>query len=312
MNQKKWPQPSFKISKLSLTEEGFQLGRKLFYDPILSRDSTISCASCHLQATGFTHVDHKLSHGIQGLFGPRNAPALINLAWNTSFMWDGSVQHLEVQALTPITNPLEMGERIEHVLMKLNASNSYQKSFALVYGDSMINQKNLLHALTQFIIQLNSFDSRYDRYIRKVSGAELSSQELNGLKLFRSNCASCHPEPLFTNSKFENNGLKQDYMLKDLGRMKVTNNPQDSLKFKVPTLRNIQFTQPYMHDGRFAKLIDVMNHYTEGIQKSSTLSTQLSKPIILSANEKLDIIAFLFTLSDKEFLFDPRFGYPRP
>ncbi|HOZ52417.1 MAG TPA: cytochrome-c peroxidase, partial [Chitinophagaceae bacterium] len=202
ISPKGWPKTVFNVSKFSISEQGFQLGRRLFYDPILSKDSTISCASCHLQATGFAHVDHKLSHGIQGLFGPRNAPSLMNLAWNKSFMWDGGVQHLEEQAISPITNKLEMDETMDHVILKLNRSSRYKQLFKSAYDDTLINQKHFLNAITQFLVQLNSFDSKYDRYTKKQ--IEFTSQEINGLKLFRANCATCHTEPLFTNSSFEN------------------------------------------------------------------------------------------------------------
>jgi len=306
-----WPKPVYSMSKIPLTEEGFQLGRRLFYDPILSRDSTISCSSCHLQATGFTHVDHTLSHGIGGQFGTRNSLALMNLAWNKSFMWDGGVNHLEVQAISPITNKVEMDESLEHVVLKLNASEKYKRLFNSTFGDTIITGQNFLLAITEFIIQLNSYNSRYDRYMRKEQGATFNEQELNGLKLFRANCNTCHTEPLFTNHSFENNGLAADYLLKDVGRMRITQKAVDSLKFKVSTLRNIQFTPPYMHDGRFKKLSDVINHYTDGIHQSKTLSKKLMKPIVLSANDKIDLVAFLLTLTDKEFLFDPRFTFPR-
>lgn len=306
-----WPKPVYNFTKNPLTEEGFQLGRKLFYDPVLSRDSTISCSSCHLQATGFTHVDHALSHGIDERFGTRNSPALMNLAWSKSFMWDGGVNHLEVQAVAPITNILEMDETMAHVVEKLNASPRYKKLFSSAFGDSVITGQKLLLAIAQFAVQLTSYQSRYDRYMRHEAGGVLSEQEKNGLSLFRKNCASCHKEPLFTTGNFENNGLPQDYFLKDIGRMKITGNRSDSLKFKVPTLRNIQFTQPYMHDGRFKKLADVLNHYTSGIKQSPTLSKQLKEPMILTSNEKVDLIAFLYTLTDKEFLFDPRFSFPK-
>ena len=307
-----WPQPRYNFKTHPLSEEGFQLGRRLFYDPILSKDSTISCSSCHLQATGFTHVDHSLSHGINGSIGSRNSSTIMNLAWNQFFMWDGGVNHIEVLALAPITNLQEMGESMTHVVQKLNSSKFYRQKFQELYNDSVITGQHLLLAITQFIIQLNTFNSKYDKVMRHEIGIEFTQQELNGLKLFRANCASCHTEPLFTNGNFENNGLPIDTNLKDIGRIKITQLKQDSLKFKVPTLRNIQFTQPYMHDGRFKKLSEVINHYTIEKEISSTLSNKLARPIKLNPNEKIDLIAFLYTLTDKEFLFNPRYGYPKP
>jgi len=308
---KGWPKPNYDFKKNPPTTAGFQLGRHLFYDPLLSRDSTISCSSCHLQATGFTHVDHKLSHGIDGRIGARNSPALMNLAWSRSFMWDGGVNHLDMQPLSPISSPDEMDETMVNVVQKLNASAKYRKMFQSAFGDNVVTGQHTLQALSQFVLMLNSYNSKYDKYIRKEPGGEFTEQEENGLALFRKNCASCHSEPLFTNHEFANNGLPVDTVLLDFGRMKITQNPVDSLKFKVPTLRNIQFTFPYMHDGRFKKLYEVVNHYTDGIQASKTLDTKLKKPIVLSPNEKTDLVAFLLTLTDREFLFDPRFSFPR-
>lgn len=308
---KGWEKPAYNFKKNPLTEEGFQLGRKLFYDPILSADSTISCASCHLQASGFTHIDHALSHGIEGKIGTRNSPVLINLAWKKTFMWDGGVNHLDVQPLAPITNAVEMAEDMQNVVKKLNRSPKYRKLFQKAFGDSLITGQKTLLAFSQFLVQLTSYNAKYDKFMRKEVGSEFTQQELNGLNLFRKHCATCHTEPLFTNDKFENNGLAVDTTLNDFGRMKITQKTADSLKFKVPTLRNIQYSKPYMHDGRFKKLLEVINHYTNEIQKSKTLSKELQQPILLTETEKIDIIAFLFTLSDKDFLFDSRFSFPR-
>jgi cytochrome c peroxidase len=298
-----WAKPVYDFSKNPLTKQGFELGRHLFYDPILSRDNTISCASCHLQATGFTHVDHELSHGIDGKIGNRNSMTIMNVAWSKSFMWDGGVNHLDMQPLAPLSNAVEMDENLGNVVKKLNASTRYKTLFSNAFGDSVVTSQRMLLAFSQFILQLNSYNSKYDKYVRKEVGGELNTQEINGLQLFRTHCASCHTEPLFTNNGFEKNGLPMDATLNDFGRMNVTHNAADSLKFKVPTLRNIQFTFPYMHDGRFKKLRDVLNHYAT--------TDKLKTPIALNSNEKTDIIAFLLTLTDNEFLFDKRFGFPR-
>ncbi|EDM42875.1 cytochrome C peroxidase [unidentified eubacterium SCB49] len=305
-----WPKPNYDFSKLSMSENEFQLGRQLFYDPILSRDNTISCASCHLQATGFTHVDHDLSHGIDGRIGTRNSMTIMNLAWNTSFMWDGGVNHLELQALAPISSENEMDETLANVVDKLNESKKYKSLFFQVHQDSLVTGQKTFLALTQFVVMLNSYNSKYDKYIRKEAGGDFTEQEKNGLSIFRENCASCHKEPLFTINEFKNNGLKVDTTLNDYGRMLITQNSKDSLKFKVPTLRNIQFTAPYMHDGRFETLQEVLDHYTADVQESKTLATELKKTIQLSHIEKVDLLVFLRTLTDKEFLFDKRFSFP--
>jgi len=304
---KGWPAPVYDFSKNPLTPGGFKLGRRLFFDPALSRDSSISCASCHLQFTGFTHVDHPLSHGINGLKGNRNSSTVFNLAWSKTFMWDGGVNNLEVQPISPITNPVEMDNSMANVVATLQRSSAYRAKFAAAFGDSNITGQRVLKALAQFTVMLESYNSKYDKYMRKEPGDKMTPGELHGLALFRSHCASCHAEPLFTNNGFENNGLAVDSELHDIGRMKITQNRDDSLKFKVPSLRNVAVSYPYMHDGRFHTLEAVIDHYTGGIVKTRTLSKQLQKPIALSPQDKKDLIDFLKTLTDREFLFDMRF-----
>lgn len=298
---KTWPKPNYNFSKNPLTKQGIELGRRLFYDPILSRDSVVSCSSCHLSFTAFTHVDHALSHGIQDRIGTRNSPALMNLAWSKSFMWDGAISHLDFQALAPISNPVEMDNSIETVVQRIQSKPEYKARFFETFGDSMVTGEHLLKAIAQFELTLISANSKYDRMI---SGQEkYSDQEQNGYQLFQKNCASCHTEPLFSNGNFEKNGLPIDTILNDYGRMNITKQPTDSLKFKVPTLRNIEFSYPYMHDGRFKKLRDVINHYTQ--------TSSINPHIELSANEKVDLMAFLLTLTDRDFLFNPEFSFPR-
>ncbi len=305
---KGWPKTNYDFSKNPLTEEGFQLGRQLFYDPILSKDSTISCASCHLQATGFTHVDHSLSHGIDGKIGDRNSMTMMNLAWSKTFMWDGGVNHLDVQALNPITSPVEMNETLTNVVQKLQKSEKYKSLFVAAFGDEKITGQRVLKALSQFELLLVTANSKYDKVMRKE--ASFTDQEQNGYQLFKINCASCHTEPLFTNGTFQNNGIPLDTTLNDIGRQQVTEKSEDYMRFKVPTLRNIQFTNPYMHDGRFNKLTQVIEHYNSIIVNKS-LPKQLQKRMNLTDNERVDLVAFLLTLTDNEFLFNKRFAYPR-
>lgn len=306
---KYFPKPVYDFSKNPLTTDKVQLGRALFYDPILSRDNTISCASCHSQYSGFTHIDHALSHGIEDKIGFRNAPTLMNLAWQKLFMRDGAIHHLDMQALSPISNPLEMDESMAHVISKLQATKLYPQLFYNAFGDSTITGEYTLKAIAQFMLVLVSNHSKYDSVLRKQS--VFTPQEKNGYTLFKQKCAACHKEPLFTNDAFMNNGLAVDTTLNDFGRMRITQNTQDSLKFKVPTLRNIEFSYPYMHDGRFKKLSQVLNHYTTGIIRSKTVAKELQQPIILTSNEKVDIIAFLLTLTDKTFIFNPNYSYPK-
>jgi cytochrome c peroxidase len=305
---KNFAKPHYNFTSNPLTNEGFLLGRKLFYDPILSRDSTISCASCHLQATGFAHVDHDLSHGIEGKIGVRNAMSLQNLAWSKSFMWDGGVNNLEVQPINPITNPLEMDEKLENVIIKLQRNQKYQQLFDDTFGTKKVTGKLILKALTQFELMLVSANSKYDKVIRNEEFFTESEQK--GYNLFKTNCASCHNEPLFTSEKFENNGLPIDTTLNDIGRMKITNKKEDYLRFKVPTLRNIQFTYPYMHDGRLKTLTEVIKHYNS-LENDKILPKQLSKPMNLSDNDRVDLVSFLKTLTDNDFLYNKRFSYSK-
>jgi len=306
---KGFPEPVYDFKNNPLSEEGFQLGRNLFYDPILSRDNTISCASCHLQQTGFTHVDHDLSHGIEGKIGTRNSMTLMNLAWSKTFMWDGGVNHLDVQYLHPITSEVEMDETLSNVVKKLQESPKYPSLFKEAFGTDKITGQLTLKALSQFVVLLTTSNSKYDKVLRLEE--HFSEMEQKGYAVFKQNCASCHQEPLFTNDSFENNGLALDTTLNDIGRMRITQNESDRQKFKVPTLRNVQFTFPYMHDGRFETLTEVIKHYNSGIVQSPTLSKKLQQPMQLSDHERTELVAFLKTLTDKEFLFNPRFSYPK-
>lgn len=304
---KDWPKPHYDFTKNPLSQKGFKLGRKLFFDPILSQDNTISCGSCHLSFTAFTHSDHKLSHGIKGRIGTRNTSALINLAWNTSFMWDGGANNIEVQAINPITNPLEMDLKLAKAVQKLQSSKKYPSLFYEVFRDSVITSKMVLKAMAQFTVSLTSFNSKYDSIARGEPGVQYTPLEKEGYELFKLHCDECHTEPLFTNHSFQNNGLAIDTFLNDVGRMAMTLDPMDSLKFKVPTLRNITHSAPYFHDGRVNKLKDVMRHYTSEVQQTKTLAPSLKNGIALSREEQISVVAFLKTLTDKSFLYNIHF-----
>lgn len=301
-----WPYPNYDFSSNPLTKEGFILGRKLFYDPKLSRDNTISCASCHQQFAAFAHLDHAVSHGIDNLLGTRNAPALFNMNWQTNFMWDGGINHIEVQPIAPITNPVEMDESVSNVVNKLQADASYRSMFNDAFGTETITSQLMFKAMAQFMGMLVSYNSKYDLYLK--GQASLTSSENNGLNLFMSKCNSCHTAPLFTNLEYKNNGL--DSVFADAGRGRITFLAADSGTFKVPSLRNIALSKPYMHDGRFTTLDQVMDHYSSGIVHSSTLAPELAGGIPLTTQEKQDIIAFLKTLTDNTFTHDARFKDP--
>lgn len=299
-----WPAPVYNFENNNITKDGFELGRKLFYDPILSKDNTISCGNCHQQFAGFAHLDHAVSHGINDLNGKRNAPSLSNLIWMPDLMWDGGVHNIELQPVAAITNPVEMDETIANVVSKLQNHNSYPEMFKKAFGTDVIDSKHMLRAITQFTGMLVSYQSKYDDYV--AGKTTFTQQELTGLNLFRQHCASCHSEPLFTNFKFINNGLDQTFA--DSGRAAITNDLNDLGKFKVPSLRNIEKSYPYMHDGRFKTLSEVLNHYSNSIQQSATLHPSLQNGIALTAVQQQEIVLFLQTLTDNKFIKDKRFS----
>ena len=304
-----WPKPTSDIfANNPLTEEGFQLGRKLFYDGRLSKDGNFACASCHQQFAAFATYDHDFSHGFNNQFSTRNAPPLFNLAWAKLYNLDGGVNHIELQALSPMTAPNEMAENIDSVLRKLRKDTSYQRLFKAAFGTPLINSQRMLKALAQFTGSLVSSDSKYDK-VKRGEG-KFNSAEEHGYELFKARCNTCHKEPLFTDYSFRNNGLPVNDFLKDYGRMKITGNPADSLKFKVPSLRNVSVTFPYMHDGRLYSLYNVIDHYSKGIQQSATLDSSLRKRILFTEEEKTDIVYFLHTLNDTTFEKNKRFSQP--
>lgn len=303
-----FPKPAYDVKKHPLTAEKIELGRKLFYDPVLSLDSSTSCASCHSPYNAFAHIDHKLSHGIHDSIGTRNAPALFNLAWQQQFMWDGAVNNIEVQPLAPLSNPIEMHEDIAHVVAKLQRSEMYPALFRNAFGDSVITGQRVLLAMTQFQLTLVSCNSKYDSVMDHT--AAFTKQEQNGFTLFQKHCNSCHTAPLFSTYAYASNGLPVDPFLNDIGRAAITHQPKDSFLFKIPSLRNVEYTYPYMHDGRYAKLYDVVTYYSTPGNKSRFVSPQLQQPLNLSSAEKVDLVAFLLTLSDKRFIFNKKFGPP--
>lgn len=304
-----WPQAKDIFKNNPLTEEGFQLGRKLFYDGQLSKDGKFACASCHQQFAAFATFDHDLSHGFNDQFTTRNAPAIQNMAWTPLYHWDGSISELELQPLKPLTASNEMAETIESVISKLKKDKSYTPLFVKAFGDKEITEDRMLKALAQFTGSMVSSDSKYDRV--KKGEETFNSAELHGYQIFQSKCESCHKEPLFTDNSFRNNGLAVDNYLKDSGRMLVTKNAADYLKFRVPSLRNVGVTQPYMHDGRFYSLESVVDHYTSAIHDSPTLDPLLKSKLEFTRREKYDLVRFLYTLTDSSFLKNERFSAPQ-
>ncbi|MBS1634682.1 MAG: cytochrome-c peroxidase [Bacteroidetes bacterium] len=301
-----WPTPVYNFENNPLTPAGFDLGHALFYEPMLSVDNTVSCSSCHQQFAAFAQADHDFSHGINGLLGKRNAPALQNLNWNPYFMHDGGINNIEVQPTAPITNPVEMGETISNVVFKLSNSSKYRTLFKNAFGDETVNSQRMLKALAQFMGALYSYNSKYDQV--RAGKASFTAAEQQGYTLFQQKCASCHVEPLFSDYQFRNNGLAVNTFINDSGRAHITQLPADLWKFKTPSLRNIEKSKPYMHDGRFTTLDQCLDHYVSGIVSSATLDPQLASGIALSSQDKTNIIAFLKTLTDTKFLTDVRYS----
>lgn len=303
-----FPEATYTFKNNPVTANGFELGRALFYDPILSVDSTVACANCHQQARGFSDPVHRFSKGVGEASGVRNAPALQNLAFENLFFWDGGVNHLDFVPINAITSEIEMGETLAHVAEKLQNNPRYELLFREAFGTNDIDSQKMLHALSQFLAMLVSANSRYDKYVRN-EGVQLSADELEGLELFKTRCSGCHATELFTDGSFRNNGLDSNFD-KDPGRQVITEAPSDRGKFKVPSLRNAELTYPYMHDGRFKTLEEVIDHYRNDIRDSETLDPVLKNRLQITDGEKVKIIAFIKTLTDREFLNDKRFRFP--
>ena len=303
---KGFPAPPTNIfTKNKLTKEGFELGKKMFYDARLSKDGEVSCASCHQQFAAFATYDHDLSHGVNNSFSNRNAPALINLAWMKEWQWDGGINHLEMQPLSPLSAANEMGEKLDTVILKLKADVTYARMYKAAFGDATITTERMLKAFAQFTGSLVSADSKYDKIKRGEATFILPEQK--GYEIFKANCNTCHKEPLFTDNSFRNNGIALN-RFNDVGRQTISQNKKDSLKFKVPTLRNVELTLPYMHDGQMNSLEKVINHYTSLDTSIVNLDLVLTKKIILTDKEKKQLVLFLYTLTDTSFTKNKRFA----
>ncbi|WP_291130119.1 cytochrome-c peroxidase [Flavobacterium sp. UBA7682] len=307
-----FPPVAYNFANNPLTEKGFELGKKLFYDGRLASDGVVSCGFCHIQEDAFTHHGHTFSHGVGDGIGTRNTPPIQNLAYQTTFMWDGATDHLDLQAIIPLTSEIEMNGNLNNIIAMMKGDAQYRKLFRQAFDDGEINSENMLKALGQFMVMVTSSNSRFDKYRRNEPGGTLTSDELQGYALFNQKCASCHATDIFTDNTFRNNGLPVNPSINDIGRYRVTELPQDLHKFKVPSLRNIEKTAPYMHDGRFYTLDAVLNHYATGVISSATLDPLLqnnnSLGIPLTESEKTKIIAFLKTLTDIQYLTNPKFA----
>jgi cytochrome c peroxidase len=309
-----------------LTVEGVELGRKLFYEELLSGDNTMSCASCHAPVNSFTDPN-QFSTGIDGIQGNRNSMALINLGWQKFFFWDGRAKSLEEQILAPVPNPIEMHQAWKDAVVKLNNLATYRNLFYKAFGEPGIDSMKVSKAIAQFIRTMISGESKYDVMYKfenslpmsandKAVLPNVSPEEWAGYDLFKSlsgaDCLHCHSGVLMHINKFSNNGM--DATFKDLGRGGVTGNPNDMGRFKIPTLRNIALTAPYMHDGRFKTLDEVIEHYSSGVVESPTIDPLMehlsTSGVQLDAQERDLLKKFLMTLTDFKFINNPKFQDP--
>lgn len=302
---KGWPAPAYDFSSNPLTKEGINLGKQLFYDGILSKNGMVSCGTCHQPFAGFATYDHSVSHGIDNRFTTRNAPGIVNMAWQKNFMWDGGIVHLDLQPLAPITAENEMGETLDSVLYKLNKHPEYRKKFQQVFGVKQITTLELGKAISQFVLSLVSYNSKYDRVMRGED--QFILPEKLGYEIFQQKCVSCHPPPFFTDFSFRNAGIPEDEVLHDKGRMRITGKSADSLKFKVPSLRNVAISFPYGHDGRWATLRNVFEQYRSKQPRSAGTDSLLKNGILLSNYEIGQLTAFLYTLTDSTISNNPAF-----
>lgn len=315
--------PKMPVNALNpLTVEGADLGRHLFYDPVLSSDSSVSCSSCHKQEYAFSDALNLFSKGIQGQLQTRNTLPLFNLAWHPAFFSDGRVSSLEDQISHPLLAKNEMNSNWIDLLKKLNRNVGYRKKFEEIYGPSVIDSTKVKYVLAQFLRTLVSHESEFDKIL--AGKRKLKEAELKGLQVMssqnRGDCLHCHPvdgSALVTTFNFSNNGLDSIYVAtayKDKGRGGVTGKNSDNGKFMIPSLRNILLTAPYMHDGRFKTIEEVLEFYSTGVHLSANIDPKMGfanqKGVKLTQEEKKNIIAFLTTLTDSIFISKKEFSDP--
>ena len=306
-----FPSIKYDLASNQPTKNGVELGRKLFYEGKLAADNAIACGFCHIQKNAFTHHGHTISHGVFDRKGFRNAPPIQNMIYLSHFTWDGVVTNLDEQPIIPISAHEEMNETFPNIIKKLNKTSYYPILFKNAFGSSEITADRILKALAQFMVTIVSANSKYDKVIRN-EGEFFTDEEIKGKILFEQKCASCHATDLFTDQSFRNTGLKYNSSLNDYGRYRVTLLESDKMKFRVPSLRNIEITAPYMHDGRFYSLEAVLNHYSDNIEDHPDLDPILKQNgkigIPLTEQEKSLLITFLKTLTDNEFINNKNFS----
>jgi len=302
-----FPKPLYNIQ---ITDKGFALGKTLFYDPGLSVNGSVSCANCHQASAAFGNLNSAVSTGVNDCKGTRNAPPLFNMAWQRTYMWDGRLNNMTTVPVNAFTNSCEMGTTMASVAKEVQQSPVYPDLFAKAFGSRIITQEKILNALTQFTVMIVSANSKYDRVIRREGSAAFTPTEQTGYLLFKEKCSSCHIEPLFTDQSYRNNGLEINST--DRGRDSLTHRKTDIGKFRVPSLRNIEITGPYMHDGRFYSLKEVLKHYAGGIKQHANLDKEFQKNgrlgVPLTEEQQVQVIAFLKTLTDVDLINDRRFN----
>ena len=305
-----FPEIVFDITGNPVTVNGVALGKKLFYEGRLSRNNTISCGFCHIQENAFTHHGHPVSHGIDNKLGMRNALPIQNMAFLKNYTWDGVSHNLDERSLVPITTDFEMDSSIPEVIKKLNADPNYREMFKSAFGDENINGERISKALSQFMATMISSNSKYDQMKKGIT--TFTNEESQGYTLFQNKCTSCHSGELFTDESYRNTGMYYNSQYNDRGRYRVTLDWIDNMKFRVPSLRNVEYTAPYMHDGRFYTLEAVLNFYSDQVENQPNLDPLLQQNghigIPMTNQEKQYIIAFLKTLSDKKFITNPKFA----
>ncbi|RFS24901.1 cytochrome-c peroxidase [Chitinophaga silvatica] len=295
-----FPPPVYDFKHNPLTRQGIALGRFMFYDFRLSKDSTVSCGFCHQQFAAFGHFDHALAHGVAGGQGIRSVPTLFNLIWQKEFMWDGGVNHLDIQPLTPLTDRNEMASDLPDLLTKMRSDTQYRRMFKEAYGSDSITSERMFKAFSQFVATMISANAKYDSVM--LHKADFTAEEAAGYKIYQKKCAACHKEPLFTDFSYRSNGLPYLEALNDVGRMKITGSTDDNLRFKVPSLRNVLKSAPYMHDGRFFDIFQVFDFYDHGIKVTATTDPLVKDGLSLNAQEKRQLYFFLNTLTDDSFI----------
>ncbi len=305
-----------------VTVEGAELGRFLFYDKILSKDNTISCATCHKQEFAFSDGGRQFSTGINSIQQKRNTPALFNLAWYPALFWDGRAKSIEEQVFFPVRDHSEMGLDWITATERINQSKFYRKKFELVFGKKEIDSVMIANAIAQFERTLISYNSKFDRVLRRED--KLTKEELRGYEIMNdqsmADCLHCHStdaNALATSLKFSNNGLDgvdKVTNFKDKGLGGISKKDADFGKFKIPSLRNIGLSAPYMHDGRFKTLREVIDFYSEGLKKSVTIDSKMTRihkgGVRLSEYDKNCLEAFLITLTDSVFISSEEFSNP--